>query len=336
MAASCFNIWKDYLLAKISEMLCMRLRTELNDKLSRLDYRFFDRNGAGEVLSKYNKEVEIIKDNCGYMLLEIAGNLCTLLLAIIMIAILDWKMLIIFLVIFFIFVQSNHYFGKKVQEQAEKSMNCNKVTTADFTENFNNVLITKLYALYNKVNEKFKAKYEKQYRTNVKLELVYSMNINISAFWIYILSALIWLIGGIGVCIGKTTLGTVLTLANYQGVMISPVNFFCQFNNGYQETCIAINRISEIFEFEEEDYTMNPCYENSEIEEIDFSHISFQYLNRGEVLYDVNLHMKRGEIYAFIGESGCGKSTIAKLLVGLYPPDTGEIRVNQVPSHELV
>ena len=54
MSSLFLNIAKDYQLAKISEMLCYRLRKELNDKISLLDYQYFESHGVGDILSKYN------------------------------------------------------------------------------------------------------------------------------------------------------------------------------------------------------------------------------------------------------------------------------------------
>ena len=200
-------------------------------------------------------------------------------------------------------------------------MECNNQSTAVIAENYTNVVVTKLYSIYNRVNEKFREKYQKQFDTQIKLELSYSININGSAFWIFLLNGFIWLIGGFQICNNLMTLGTVVALADYQNILISPFNFFCKFNNGYQETQIVMDYPEEegIFQIEEtKDY----------IKTITFSNMDFQYQNREEVLKNVNLTMKQGNVYAFVGESGCGKSTIAKLLVGLYKPVSGQITMN--------
>lgn len=328
MSSLFLNIAKDYQLAKISETLVYKLRTKLNNKISHLDYQFFDSNGVGDTISKYNKEVNIIKSNCGYMLLEIVGNILTFSMAAVMICIIDWKLIIITGFIFVMYILTNRYYGKKVQLLAEKSMDCNKEATGVITENFVNVMVTKIYSLYNKVNNRFNKKYENQFRNQMKLELTYSLNINLSAFWIYLLTAFVWIIGGFQICYGVMTLGTLIALTNYQNILISPMNFFCRFNNGYQETCIAINRLKEVLDYKEEnrESKMEPLENN--IDSIIFSNMSFQYCNREEVLDNINMQLEKGKVYAFLGESGCGKSTIAKLLVGLYTPTTGNILIN--------
>lgn len=64
------NVLKDYLLAHIAESISLKLRTQLNSKISVMKYSYFDEHNLSEVLSKYNKEVDTVKENCGYMLVK--------------------------------------------------------------------------------------------------------------------------------------------------------------------------------------------------------------------------------------------------------------------------
>lgn len=76
-------------------------------------------------------------------------------------------------------------------------MECNEEAIGSLTENYRNVLITKLYSAYEYVNEKFHANYAKQYNTQMNLEVVYSVNINSGGLLIYLLAGLIWLLVGL-------------------------------------------------------------------------------------------------------------------------------------------
>lgn len=70
--------------------------------------------------------------------------------------------------------------------------------------------------------------------------------------------------------------------------------------------------------------------------DIAFENVSFRYPNtEREILRNVTFYMKEGERIAFVGENGAGKSTIIKLLCGLYEPTTGQITVGGVPVREL-
>ena len=70
--------------------------------------------------------------------------------------------------------------------------------------------------------------------------------------------------------------------------------------------------------------------------DIAFQNVSFRYPGtEREILKNVTFYVKEGESIAFVGENGAGKSTIIKLLCGLYEPDTGNVTVGGVPVREL-
>lgn len=321
------NVLKDYLLAHIAESISLKLRTQLNSKISVMKYSYFDKHNLSEVLSKYNKEVDTVKENCGYMLVKTLSNVVTFILASAMIIILDWRIMVVSMALLFLYILNNRYWGKKVKALAEKSMECNEEAIGSLTENYRNVLITKLYSAYEYVNEKFHANYTKQYNTQMNLEVVYSVNINSGGLLIYLLADLMWLIGGFGIINGVLTIGTVTALINYQGMLISPMAFFSEFNNSYQGTVIALKRLYSVLCFEEENNEGTVIRSNN-IEKVDFHDVSFRYRKDVPVLDNVNIQLRKGTIVGFIGGSGCGKSSLVKMLLRLYAPYKGTISID--------
>ena len=321
------NVLKDYLLAHIAESISLKLRTQLNSKISVMKYSYFDKHNLSEVLSKYNKEVDTVKENCGYMLVKTLSNVVTFILASAMIIILDWRIMVVSMALLFLYILNNRYWGKKVKALAEKSMECNEEAIGSLTENYRNVLITKLYSAYEYVNEKFHANYTKQYNTQMNLEVVYSVNINSGGLLIYLLADLILLIGGFGIINGVLTIGTVTALINYQGMLISPMAFFSEFNNSYQGTVIALKRLYSVLCFEEENNEGTVIRSNN-IEKVDFHDVSFRYRKDVPVLDNVNIQLRKGTIVGFIGGSGCGKSSLVKMLLRLYAPYKGTISID--------
>jgi len=321
------NVLKDYLLAHIAESISLKLRTQLNSKISVMKYSYFDKHNLSEVLSKYNKEVDTVKENCGYMLVKTLSNVVTFILASAMIIILDWRIMVVSMALLFLYILNNRYWGKKVKALAEKSMECNEEAIGSLTENYRNVLITKLYSAYEYVNEKFHANYTKQYNTQMNLEVVYSVNINSGGLLIYLLADLIWLIGGFGIINGVLTIGTVTALINYQGMLISPMAFFSEFNNSYQGTVIALKRLYSVLCFEEENNEGTVIRSNN-IEKVDFHDVSFRYRKDVPVFDNVNIQLRKGTIVGFIGGSGCGKSSLVKMLLRLYAPYKGTISID--------
>lgn len=136
-----------------------------------------------------------------------------------------------------------------------------------------------------------------------------------------------WLIGGFGIINGVLTIGTVTALINYQGMLISPMAFFSEFNNSYQGTVIALKRLYSVLYFEEENNEGTAIRSNN-IEKVEFHDVSFRYRKDVPVLDHVNIQLRKGNIVGFIGGSGCGKSSLVKMLLRLYAPYKGTISID--------
>lgn len=326
LITSGFNVLKDYLLAIIAEGVCLDLRTQVNKKIALVHPSYFDEHSLGDILSKYNKEIDTIKENCGYMLTRAISNVVTFILAGTMILIIDWKVMLVSVIILIIYVKNNKFWGAKVKKYAEKTMEKNEQSVSAISENYQNALLTKLYGAYEYVNEKFTSIYKEQYKTQISLEIIYSTNINLSTMLLYCLTVLIWLIGGVGIFNGTMTIGSITALLSYQGLLISPTTFFSQFNNSYNSTLVAINRLEEILNADEEDLSGKALEDI--IKSITFQNVSFRYENREEVLENVSFTLHQGMAVAFVGPSGCGKSTLVKMIMGLYKPYQGKILIN--------
>ncbi|MBT2292014.1 ABC transporter ATP-binding protein [Paenibacillus albidus] len=324
-----FNIFKDYMMAKIVEKLSFTLKKELNNKLSRLSYSFFDSHKLSDILSRYNIEIDTVKQNCGYMTIQIFSNMVTTIFACSMILYFDWKLFLISASVIVIYITVNKYFGKKVKKYAEETMKSNEHSVNQIMETYNNILITKMYGAFHYVEHRFKNIYKKQYNNQMQLELAYSVNINISSILIHLLSGVIWIIGGIGIFMNKYSIGMIISLINYQNMLLGTARFFSEFNNSYQGALTAIERLQSIYDEVEE--RLGGGRPPEYINEITLDNICFSYgAEERAVLIEASCTIHKGQITAFVGPSGCGKSTLTKLLLGLYQPQRGTILINNM------
>ena len=97
-----FSTAKDYFTAVTSEMIAKNIKSDLNIKLNHIEYRFYDNHTVGDIVSKYNKEIDIIKNNFGVLVLKAFGNILIFLGACLMIFKINKKVMI--LSIFFILI----------------------------------------------------------------------------------------------------------------------------------------------------------------------------------------------------------------------------------------
>ena len=170
---------------------------------------------------------------------------------------------------------------------------------------------------------------------------------------------------------GDMTMGMIMAVQYIMGQLNSPISQFISFIQSAQDAKISLERLGEIHNREDEEDpkankvtilsrkaeeqksrkaedTLNPNFQKEPLvvdnsygltvlrsyglPAISIQNLSFKYNPLSpEVLQNINLTIQEGKITAIVGMSGSGKTTLVKLLLGYYPPTTGEIKVGDVP-----
>ena len=133
---------------------------------------------------------------------------------------------------------------------------------------------------------------------------------------------------------GEMTLGMMLSVQYIIGQLNSPVNELIAFARDMQDARLSMNRLSEVRDKpDEEDPTRELLREIPEGKEIRLQNLNFKYdpLSEYPTLDNVNLVIPPGKQTAIVGMSGSGKTTLVKLLLGFYPPASGDIFIGDTP-----
>ncbi len=143
-------------------------------------------------------------------------------------------------------------------------------------------------------------------------------------------SNLIFWIGGYLILQDTFSLGQLISFNTLATFFIDPLSRFIDLQPQIQETFVAAERISEILDMECEQLNSPESEANSFNLDIpiEFKNITFRYGIHNPIFENFNLNTGNNKRIAFVGASGCGKSTIMKLLLNFYQPENGEILIN--------
>jgi ATP-binding cassette, subfamily B, bacterial len=128
------------------------------------------------------------------------------------------------------------------------------------------------------------------------------------------------------------TVGQFFSLFIYSFFIFGPLQELGNVINVYRETEVSLKNFETILDTPKEPRPENPVVVGP-LETLVFEDVSFTYQTAHRpALSGVSFGVSRGETIAFVGPSGAGKTTLVKLLVGLYPPESGRILYNGTPS----
>ncbi len=145
--------------------------------------------------------------------------------------------------------------------------------------------------------------------------------------------ALILLIGGRMVLDGSLSPGELVAFVLYLGSFFAPIQQMVTLYNTYQSGQAALNKLRDLLDTDPVVAEKPDAIELPPISgEIRFDDVNFAYIEGSPVLSDVNLTIREGEVFALVGPTGAGKSTIANLVTRFYDPVEGSVAID---GHDL-
>jgi ATP-binding cassette subfamily B protein len=133
----------------------------------------------------------------------------------------------------------------------------------------------------------------------------------------------------------EVTFGQFFALYIYSFFIFSPLQELGNIINTFREAEASLNIFEDILKMPIERKPANPVSLGT-IEKLSFEDVSFKHLTASTfALTDVTFSTSRGQTIAFVGPSGAGKTTLVKLLVGLYPPQSGRVLYNNISSGDI-
>lgn len=151
---------------------------------------------------------------------------------------------------------------------------------------------------------------------------------------------LLLLVGGSLVINGKMTIGMLVAFTGLFGSFSEPIDKLVGFAKNIQTTKADVNRVEDILQYtadEKFDDTLSKRPMTTKLEgSVELRNIAFGYSRlKSPIVSDLNVKIPCGSSVAFVGASGCGKSTVSKVVSGLYTPWEGELLFDGIPAKEI-
>lgn len=309
-----------------AQYLISELRAQVQKKVLSLPISFFDNTKSGALVSRIMRDVEGVRNLMGTGLVQLVGGTITAVISLfLLISINAWMTLFVLVpvAIFGIIALKAFKYIRPIFRDRGK---INAEVQGRLTETLAGVRVIKGFNAEEQENKIFEEGVDRLYQ-NVKKSLTATAAMTSSSTFLLGLASLgIMGIGGYFMIYGDMTMGDFLSFTLLLGFMIAPIVQMSNIGSQLTEALAGLDRTEELMNMTAEEDLHNRTITLEEVKgHLEFKDISFSYEKGKEVLHNINFEMKPGEVYALVGSSGSGKSTIAGLAATFLNPNKGSI-----------
>ncbi len=319
---------QDVYIAKPSLEISEVMRQSLFNKIHKIKMNFINNISAGDITYRLTEDADRVSEVIYKTFQDTLPCVLQLLAVIIYMFYLDWSLTISTFILAPIIVLSVNNFGKRVLIASEKSQESTSDLAGLIGESINGISTIRSFAVENwirgRFNTKLRSNKQAKYKTLKLLAIQHPIVGFIEAFGILAILGL----GALRINLGLLNSEEFSSFFAAILMLIDPISHISTNFNEYKQAEASLKRLKKI--------NMQPMEKDERNLEkiakiygkIEFNHVSFEYKKDNEVLKDITLKISKGQVIAFVGSSGAGKSTMLSLILKFISPKIGDIYID--------
>ena len=286
---------------------------------------FFEYRKTGEIISRFTDAAQA-RDAISQGAITILIDVVMALAGGIMLYVENPLLLEIACVLLILYAVIAFSFARPLKKHNEKIMNDNAFFNAHIIESINGEETIKTLQAESDFEEKGMHLFQNLLSSVLRGNTISNIQATMTGAAAFIGEILILWAGTVMTIAGSMTMGKLMTFVALLTYFLTPIQNVINFQPQLQTALVSIERLLDILELncESSDETDTATISG---ENIVLSHVNFRYGSRQLVLHDINLRIQAGEKLAIVGESGCGKTTLVKLLLRLFDFENGDILI---------
>ena len=334
--SSLITILIHMIMVNVSKRAGRKMRQDVFDKLMRLPVGFFDRNQAGDMISRVSYDVDVISTCMATDVVAILTSVVTVVGAMIMMVRISPMLSLVTLVTVPASIGFTAHMRKKTQPRFVKRSKAYGAMNGFVEEQLSGQKTIQAYAYEDQIDEKYNdinhqaadAYYEADSLAATIGPTVGFIN-NIGLSLIALLGSVLYMNGSIG-------LGNISSFVLYSRKFSGPINEVANIINELFSALAAAERVFGLLDQAEELQDAENARTLTEPEgNVAMDHVFFGYEPERTIIHDLSMQGDAGKLTAIVGPTGAGKTTIINLLMRFYDVDSGSVTVDGQNVREL-
>jgi ATP-binding cassette subfamily B protein len=327
-----FGVLQGYLNSIVGEGIMRDMRTSLVSHLHRMPLRFFTGTKTGEIMNRVSSDVDNIDNVVTGTLTSTMTNLVTIASTVVWMFVWNWRLALLSVAIVPVMVFPLSPVGRRMYEvrrqTREKRDQIESITQE--TLSISGITLIKSFARETYEKARFYRAGTELMDLEIHLAMVGRWFIAAMTAMVIIGPAIVWFGGGWLALSGAIQVGVVLAFVQYiQGRLYGPAAALAGIQVQIVSALAVFERIFDYLDMVPEEYEPpNATALEAARGDIRFEDVHFSYDGERNVLDGVSLHIEPGQVAAFVGPSGAGKTTITQLVPRFYDPQTGRVLVD--------
>ena len=339
LLSALFQFIQGFIMTGVSNNIAYRLRRDIDEKIHRLPFSYYDRVTVGEVLSRITNDVDAINQSLSQSITQIITSATTLIGILVMMFSISWQMTLIALATLPVSLLVIAFIVRKSQKHFVNQQKYLGVVNGLVEENYSCHIIVKAFNGEERSLQEFAESNNTLYNSAWKANFLSGLMMPIMSIIGNMGYVVVCVIGGSLAVQGAMTVGNIQAFIQYMRQFTQPILQLSQISNVLQQTMAAAERVfgflDEAEESPEAERAHRICREGEAESNncvavagnISFRKVSFGYRPDRTVIHNFSAEIRPGEKIAIVGPTGAGKTTIVKLLMRFYDLESGAIKL---------
>jgi ATP-binding cassette subfamily B multidrug efflux pump len=324
-----FQAAANWVMADVSQRALKLMRKDLFTHLQSLSLSFYDRNPAGELMSRLTNDIDAINQAVSQNVTSLIASILSMVGILVTMFVLDfWLALASLIVVPIMFWFTNfvaRYTRRGYRDLQKHLGELNSV----MEESISGEKVIKAFRRNESVLQTFRERNQAVFKAGVTANsyalLLMPLTNVLGNFFVIVLAGL----GGWLALRNLVSVGIIATFISYGQNFINPLRQLANMYNSIQAALAGAERVFEIIDTPSEVVDAPDAYDLTAVHgNVNFEHVHFGYLPQIPVIKDMSLQAKAGQIIALVGPTGAGKTTLINLLSRFYDIDGGSITID--------
>jgi ATP-binding cassette subfamily B protein len=335
LVAAILGVYQGYLNSLVGEGIMRDIRTSLVSHLHRMPISFFTNTKTGEIMNRVSNDVDNVDNVVTGTLVSIVTNVATIATTVIAMFVMDWRLSLIAIAVVPLMIVPLSPVGRRmyvVRKQTREKRDQIESLTQE-TLSISGITLIKSFVREAFERKRFYDASNQLMTLEIRLAMVGRWFVAFISAMIIVGPALVWLGGGYLSLRYGLTIGTIVAFVALLGRLYTPASTLAGIQVQIVSALAVFERIFEYLDMapEPSGTVLLPRIAG----EIDFEDVHFAYTPDRPALLGVDLHIEPGQVAAFVGPSGAGKTTITQLVPRFYDPQAGRILVDGIDVREI-